>query len=705
MPYVIGVDVGGTFTDSVVVDDSGQLTLAKAFSTPDDLSAGIINSLAVAAEELRRDLGDLLQDTRLFLHSTSVAENAIVDGTLAPAGVLTTDGFEHTLHMTRGGYGRWSGRTEEDRKNLLDLEKPPHLLPFSMVLPVPERTDSLGRVLLEADAEVALNAVRQLVKKGAISIGICFLWSFRNSANELAVRRLIEREFPELFVTVSHELAPIEGEYERISTVALNARLEPVVDRYLQRLEDRLRGHGLRTPLLVMQAHGGLVPVSDAPSRAVGMIESGPVGGLIASKAIGELVGVSDILAADMGGTTFKVGLVRSGRIEYEREPMVVRYHYALHKMEVVSIGVAGGSIISLEATTGRPRIGPRSAGASPGPVCYGFGGTEPTVTDMDMLLGYLDARFFVGGRESLDYDGAFNAFSDRVARPLSMEPLDAAMSVYRLTNSILYDLLHKQTVQKGLDPRHYSLFVYGGSAGMHLPSIGPALGVRQVIVPLSASVQGAFGTASSDVVYTASTTQNLVAPGEADALAAIFKELSQTVRESFEAAGFEWGDVQIATLIGMRYRRQVHSILTPVALPDRLGSEHVEAFVADFERLYAERYGPESGYRAAGIEMVSFLVRGSAALQKPRLKREDEAEDNPGEAFVESRPAYVAALHQMRTVPCYDFARIRPGNTIHGPAVIWSPVTTVVVDADQRAHCDPHRNLVITWPKEEHAT
>ena len=578
MPFVVGVDIGGTCTDCVVVDEAGRLTVAKAFSTPADFSKGILDALAVAAGTLGITVGALLGDTRLFLHSTTVAENAIVDGTLCKAGLLVTRGFESILYMTRGGYGRWSGLSEEETKNVIDTDKPPTLIPLPMIKGIAERTDVEGDVLVKPDEAEIERALRALVDAGAEAIGVCFLWGFRNPQNENLVKRIAQRLFPNLFLTMSSELAPTEGEYERTSTVALNVVLGPIVARYLANLRTRLTESGFSGTVLVMQAHGGLLRAEDAPARAVGMIESGPIGGLVGSKVLGNRLGIPNILATDMGGTTFKAGVIREGRIDYEREPRVYRYHYSLNKMDMVSIGLAGGSIISVDPSTGLPKIGPRSAGSDPGPVCYGFGGQEPTITDVDLLLGYLDPRFFLGGRSGLNRELALKVFEAKVADPLGMDPIEAAGSVYRLANSMMYDLLHKQTVEKGLDPRDYALFVSGGTAGMHMPAIAPELGVRMIVIPHSASVHGAFGLVSSDVVYTDVTALTLRAPVEASQINQIFAALTERVIERLMLAGFKREDIETERAVNMRYRHQVHVIPTPVEGAQTLDTERRRA-------------------------------------------------------------------------------------------------------------------------------
>jgi N-methylhydantoinase A len=702
MQYLVGIDIGGTCTDCVVIDENGKATLGKAFSTPPDFSAGILNALEVAAQSLGVTSADILTNTRLFLHSGTVAENAVVDGNLAPAGLITTRGFQHTLFATRGGYGRWSGLSEDEKRNPIDTEKAPPIIPISRIRAVRERTDYKGAVLAEVNGEEVSAAVMNLVAEGVESIGISLLWSFVNPRNEQVVREIVQRMRPDLFVTASSEIAPILGEYERTSTVALNASLGPVVSRYLTNLVEGLRKLGFRGSLLVMQAYGGLLPLKEATVRPVGMVESGPVSGLMGSKRLGDLIGFHNIISADMGGTTFKIGTVREGLIEYQRESMVLRYHYALPKMDVVSLGLAGGSIISVEPRLKLPRVGPRSAGSYPGPVCYDHGGDEPTLTDVDAILGYLNSNYFLGGRARLNLDKAQQVFEERIAGPLGMPVVDAAAAIYKLANSMIYDLVHKTTVQRGLDPREFSLFSTGGTAGMHLGTVGEELSVSQVIVPHSASVHGAFGLVTSDIVHEALTTRPMRHPADPAAVATLFEGLVDRTITQLRREGFADEEMEIVRAIDMRYRRQVHIITVPVELdrsrgqPAPITAEVLNVTVDRFETLYKQKYGPESTFREAGIELVSFRVRASGLVKKPAFPMAELGDPDPRHAAVETRRVYVADTNEMANVTGYDFERLQPGNVIPGPAIIWTPITTVVLNSRQVATCDALKNLVI---------
>ncbi len=698
MEHVVGIDIGGTCTDCVVVDDAGTVTLGKAFSTPPDFSSGILDALGVAAAQLETTPAELLSRTRLFLHSTTVAENAVVDGTLARAGVITNRGFEDTLFAMRGGYGRWSGLTEEEKRNPVETEKPVAIVPRGLIAGIGERTDARGTIRVAAQDDDIEQAVQALLDEDVEAIGVSTLWSFANPTTERQVAAVVRRLRPDIFLTMSHEIAPVVGEYERTSTVALNARLGPVVRGYLDNLRGQLAELGFTGQLLVAQAYGGLLPVDEAATRPVGMIESGPVSGLVGSQSLGERMGLRNIIAADMGGTTFKVGTVRESLIEYQRESMVLRYHYALPKMDVVSLGLAGGSIISVDERTGTPRIGPRSAGSYPGPVSYAHGGEEPTITDIDAILGYLNPTYFLGGRAGLDIDAARRVFAEKVAGPLGLDLFPAAAAMYKLANNLFFDLLHKTTVQRGLDPRRFALFSFGGTAGLHVGAYGEQLGVSKIVIPHSASVHGAFGLVTSDVAHEDQVTHPLRAPFDAEAVNGIYRQLEEKIVGQLCEEGFEPAQMRLQRAIDMRYRRQVHIVTVPF-LAEEATTDALEQTVELFERLYEEKYGPQSAYREAGIELVSFRVRGSGSVGKHDFRAEPLGDPDASGALVQHVSAWVDKAGELQEVPGYDFELLRPGHVVAGPAIIWTPITTLVVPPGQSAAVDEYRSIVVSVP------
>lgn len=696
MSYTIAIDIGGTCTDCVAIHSSGRFSLAKTFSTPPDFSVGIMDGLRALASAGGEQLDDLLGSTDLFLHSTTVAENAIADGSMTTAGLITTKGFEDTLLATRGGYGRWSGLTEAEKRDPINTSKPPPLIPRELIRGVEERAGATGGRAIAPDEDDIAAAIEELVAAGVDAIGVCLLWSFAAPDAERLVEAAVKRLRPGVFVTSSHRIAPTLGEYERTSTTALNARLGPVVGEYLTRLRRGLEEHGFAGQLLVMQAYGGLLPMAEASARPIGMIESGPVGGLLGSKDVGESLGIRNVIAADMGGTTFKVGVVRDGLIEYERDSLAFRYHFAAAKFDIASLGLAGGSIISVDPATGAPSIGPRSAGSFPGPVCYGHGGVEPTITDVDAILGFLNPDFFLGGDRALDVEAARHAFDEKVARPLGMTVQQAAPRIYRLANSMFFDMLHKTTVQRGLDPRRFSLVSIGGTAGMHVTSYAAMLGVERVIIPRTASVHSAAGLIYSDIVHEEQVTRPSRLPIPAEDIASIFDDLECRILDQLHRDGFGSDAIDIIRSIDMRYAQQSHIVTVPVEGSHMFDQPALDKTVDRFEDLYRERYGRESGYRDAGIELVSFRVRGIGRVDKPMPGPERLDRDDPKDAFLGRRSAWVDDLGEFREIDGYSFDGLRPGNIVRGPAIVWTPITTIVLRSTDTALVDGHANLIL---------
>ncbi len=373
---MLAVDVGGTCTDCVVFREGDPIRFGKALSTPPQFARGVLDSVRVTANDMGLTLEQLLGQTRLFLHGSTVVDNTIFTREGAHTGLITTAGFEDTLLVTRGAYGRWSGQPEEAIKHPVASNRPAPLVPHARIAGVRERIDYKGAVLQPLELPDVEAAVEQLVGRERVeAIAVCLLWSFRNPAHERQVRDIVRRLAPHVHVAISSDVAPVPGEYERTSGTVIDAYVGGVTKSYLSELTELLAGAGYAGPMLVMQGYGGLVPIDEAAARPIGMLECGPAAGVIGAQHLADVLGDSNVIAADMGGTTFKVAVIQNGRFEYAREPMVDRYHYLASKIDLTSIGAGGGSIIDVDHRNKRPTVGPASAGARPGPICYGLGG------------------------------------------------------------------------------------------------------------------------------------------------------------------------------------------------------------------------------------------------------------------------------------------------------------------------------------------
>ncbi len=535
--YVVAVDVGGTCTDCVVFRHGDPIRFGKALSTPPRFARGVLDSVRVTAAEMGIELKQLLGQTRLFLHGSTVVDNAIFTREGARTGLITTAGFEDTLLVTRGAYGRWSGQPEEVIKHPVASNRPAPLVPHARIAGVRERIDYKGAVLEALEVRDVERAVERLVGREQVeAISVCLLWSFRNPAHEQQVRDVIGRLAPRIHVAISSDVAPVPGEYERTSATVIDAYVGRATRAYLAELTELLADADYGGPVLVMQGYGGLVPITEATARPVGMIECGPAAGVVGAQYLAGILGDKNVIAADMGGTTFKVAVIQDGRFEYAREPMVDRYHYIAPKIDLMSIGAGGGSIVDVDHRTRRPTVGPASAGARPGPICYGFGGDKPTLTDVAAILGYMDPDTFLGGVLRLDVERARKKFVEVIARPLGMDVDAAASGIYRVAVARIADLIRNVTVERGLDPREFALQSFGGSGGLFAAAYAQDLSIARVVIPHTAAVLCAFGMVAADVLHDYSMVRPMpmpVQPKDVDAVLVAMAEraLGQTRR------------------------------------------------------------------------------------------------------------------------------------------------------------------------------
>jgi len=695
--YIVGVDIGGTFTDCVVLNRGGKITIGKALSTPDDFAQGAVNAVADAARNLGLPGADeVLRSTRLFFHACTIGENTLITRAGAKTGLITTKGFADTLLMMRGRIT--DGLTDEEATHLAAMNKPQPFVPRRFIEEVLERIDYKGAVIMALDATDTEEALKRLVAKGVDSVAVCLLWSVSNDAHEKLIADLLKRKYPALFFSLSHEIAPFVGEYERTATTVFNAYIGPKISAYLTNLNRVLKSKGLIRDPLIMQAYGGVLGAEATCKNAVGTIESGPSSGVVGTQFIAKLIDEPNVIATDMGGTTFKVSVIRDGVIERDYKPVLLQHRILSTKIWVESIGAGGGSFAWVDEETGLLKVGPRGAGAKPGPVCYGFGGTEPTVSDANLILGYLNENYFLGRKMRLDKAAALHAIRHRIAQPLGMSDLEAASGIHRIATAHMSDLIRKATVEKGHDPRNFALFAYGGAAAIHASRYAAQLGVNRVIVPLTASVHGATGLISSDVVYQYGKSDHLIVPVDIARVNENFAGLVNQAVRDLHNAGFASADIKIARSVDMRYRYQVHELNVP--FPPGTGeitANAMEELYARFDALYEKAYGQGSAYREAGREIIIFRVTAVGELQRPKIESAPAREANTEAALKGKRDVYFEDYGKFVPTAIYDFERLKPGGEISGPAIVETPVTTVVVNPRNRAAVDALRNIIIT--------
>jgi len=696
LPYICGVDIGGTFTDCVVIDDEGTVTISKTPSTPGDFSSGFFDSLRLAAETKGLSLEELMRDTVTLSHGTTVATNAVVEHRGSKVGLITTAGHGDAILIMRA-FGRVAGLAPADLLRFSAADKPEPIVPRSRIREVAERVDSRGQVVVELNEEQARTAINELREQGVEGIAISLLWSFRNSTHELRIRELVEELAPELFVTCSSELVPLLGEYERTVATVMNNYVGPITSSYIDDIQRKAIDESLEGPFLLMQCNGGLASAETAKRSSLLLLQSGPTGGIVGSQFLGELMGFRNIIATDMGGTTFDVGLINDGIPARTSTTIVDQYEFYVPTIDVKSIGAGGGSIAWYDEVRGGLSVGPRSAGAAPGPVCYGRGGTEPTVTDADVVLGYIDPDYFLGGRATLDRDGAWKAISE-LGEQLGLDAYETAAGINRIVDHNMADLIRRETIEKGLDPRDFVVFTYGGAGASHAGVYASELGVSTVVVPLTdtASVWSALGVASSDVIHIHQRNDIQAAPFDGDRLREARDALRRRTLAEFAGEGFSEETVSLRWTADIRHRLQVHVVEVPFPEGD-FSDDDLEKLIGTFTERYEELYGKGTAFTAAGVELVTLRCAGSATVRKPTLNTRQLGPAEPSElARVAPREMYWPEYGRLHETPIYRAEHLLPGNTISGPAVIEPTVTTIVVRPEQTARMDEFGNIII---------
>lgn len=688
--YTLCVDIGGTFTDIVVFDEiKGRTVTGKALTTPSDLRKGVFEGLEQAADDIGVPLQNLLAEAHRFVHATTQSSNAIFAFSGAKTAVVTTRGFGDTLTIMRAT-GRVAGLSVFERYHYRATQKPRMLADERDIFEVTERTDYAGRLVTGLD-EVELRELGKTLKaRGYEAVAIAFLFSHKNDAHEKRAKEILAEAMADTYFSLSSEVAPVLGEYERSATALFNAYVGPVIENYLDNLVDQLGKSGLKRQPLIAQANGGLA--TPAQTIPIFTVESGPAAGVVGSAYIAEQIGVPNIIATDVGGTTFKVAIIEGGKWAYAKETILNQYQLRLPMIDVVSIGAGGGSIAWVD--NGRLRIGPKSASSDPGPACYGFGGEQPTVTDADLLLGHISADRFLGGKMKLNYDAAAAAIKTKIADPLfNGDVIAAAAGIRRVVDAQMADLIRKTTLQRGYDPRRFALMAYGGSGPVHAASYGADLGMTEIIIPLNASVHSAFGGALSDVRFSLRYSDPLTLPIEPAKLESIYTPMETAGDMQLADADVAKRDRRFERWVEARFRRQVHTVR--VRVPSSIATaETVARIAADFEAEYERLFGVGSALKDAGIELVDYGVDAIGDVRKPPATKHQTGGSIEPLAF---RKAYCPIVGDMIDTAIYDGTLLNVGATISGPAVIEHPGTTIVLHTGHRAHVDEFGNTRIT--------
>ncbi len=682
MSVRLAIDIGGTFTDATLIDEeTGTVSIAKVLTTPADPSQGFMQ----AVERALAKGGVEAARVGFVVHATTVATNAIIEGKIARSGFVTTEGFRDLLEIAR-----------QVRPSLYDtqFEKTKPLVPRDRAVTVRERLGPAGEVLTPLDDDSVREAAAILRREEVESVAVCLLHAYVNPEHEQRVGAILAEELPGIPVSLSAEVAPEFREYLRASTTVINAVIRPVVERYLERIEQRLADAGIEAKLLVMQSSGGVFSSEAARSRPVFMVESGPAAGVIASAYLGETLGRPDILSFDMGGTTAKVGLIQGGRPSVTKDYNVgghagagigglslSGYPVRTPVVDLVEIGAGGGSIAWVDSG-GLLRVGPQSAGADPGPVCYRNGGIEPTVTDANVVLGRLNPSYFLGGEIGLDVEGARRAIEERCAKPLELDVTEAANGIVEIANAAMVNALHLISVQRGYDPRDFVLVGFGGAGPVHANALMRDAEMPTLLIPRSPGIFSATGLLTTDLKRDAAVTimrrLDALDPAEAETT---FAQLEEAGRQELEREGIAPDAIEFARQIDLRYVGQSYELTIPA------GDALLERFHAEHDRTY--------GFAAPAepVEVVSLRLTSVGLIVKPP-PRPLEAGSRTGPK--ERRPVYFAESAGYVDCPIYDRYALPAGASLAGPAVVEEFDSTTVVHPGFTVRVDDLGNLVI---------
>ena len=689
--FRVGVDIGGTFTDVVFLGGDGTLLARKIASTPDDYSRAVLDGVRAGIAEL----GIGAEAVSEVSHGFTVATNAIIEQKGANTALITTEGFRDVLELRRNRVPR-----------LYDLyyQKPPALVKRQLRLEVRERLNYRGEVLRPLEVADVEKAVARIINEGVESVAVCLLHSYANPEHERYIARVLKERAPDLILTLSSELLPEMKEYERTSTTVINSYVRPVVERYLTRLTEGLRDMRVSVPLTVMQSNGGLATSEIAMEKPVYCIESGPAAGVVGAYHLGNRLGVENLMTLDMGGTTAKASIIENGEMlqapEYEVGGDVSVGHRLLRgsghilrvpSIDLAEVGAGGGSIAAVDKS-GSVRVGPQSSGAVPGPACYALGGRDATVTDADVLLGYLNPQHLLGGDFAIDLELARQAVSQDVAAPLGMAEIEAAHGIHLLVNSNMARALRAVSSERGRDPRRFVLFAFGGGGPVHATGLAEMLDITRVVVPPYPGVFSSFGLLVADVehhfVQTYFKTFNEL---DITALRGILEGLWEVGREQLRSEGFDDSAHQIITQVDMKYEGQVSELT--VLMPS---GEVTQQTISRLVEVFEEEHEKSFGYRTdASYQLVNLRVIARGLSEESRMPENLGMSASAGQAATSQRQVYFGPDRGWIDTPVVDRVALN-GSTQQGPLIIEEYDSTTVVPPTWRASADQWRNIIL---------
>jgi acetone carboxylase, beta subunit len=706
--YFCYTDAGGTFTDTFVIDDLGNFISGKASSTPKQIADGHLNSLKVAIEPLGITEEDFFSKTEIVGFGTTAIINTVLTRSGIKTGALTTKGFEQLPYIGRG-YQTMSEYSWSDILHSTTHRHLEDLVPYTLIKGVTERVDSAGDIMIPMyEAEVREGA-QALIAEGVEAIVILFLYSYMNRKHELRAKEIVLEELAragqeQVEVFTSVEIAPIHRELNRFNAVAIEAYGGSVARKSCRESEIRMKRLGCRTPLQITLSQGGLCSVAQAKMIETAM--SGPVGGLMGGKFLGELYGIDNVITSDVGGTSFDVGLLSHGRYMLQMEPLIARFVINIPYVHVSSIGAGGGTMAFVDKLTGRLTVGPKSAGAVPGPVCYGLGGENPTVTDADLLLGYINPEYFLGGRVKVDRCLAEKAIKEKIADPLGIDPVSAAWGIKQIIDTQMENYCRSLISSKGYAIEDYTMMSFGGAGPTHCAGFCKNTPYKNVLMFPYSSVFCAFGAATADFVHHYLISTRILVPYHASdeekmALGSIYNrliaELKQNAIDQFTEEGYDISDIQFQPVAHVRFNGQLEDIKVAMPMESIEVPADMDRFVDAFLQEYAAIFSQQATNPEAGVLCMVLGMTATISKQKPELKKHALAGREPSaDAKKGSRTCYFDGYFDT---PIYDFGQIKAGNVITGPAIMEHIDTNYVIPPKHRVEVDEYMTL---WLKRD---
>lgn len=689
--YTIGVDTGGTYTDVCILDENGVVSIGKAPTTPHKLGEGVLNALEDAARNRGITMRELLTNAHSYCQGTTIGTNALIDRRGVKSGMITTKGFEDTLYIQRA-IGRVDGLHPEEVRHQAIVKKPVPFIPKELIIGVDERVDCFGKVVVPLNKGQVRKATKILLDHGVEAIAVGFLWSVENPTHEEEAAKIVSEVAPGVFVNTSHKVAPLVREYGRFNSLMIDTYIGPIMHKWYKKLYEKLRENGLRNEMLTAQVWGGVMPYR--AMMPIGTINSGPVGGVTGSKRIAEIIGRPNVVATDVGGTSFDVSVIADYKPVSDREPPIMRYRVNIPMIEITSIGAGGGTIAWVDESN-HLRVGPVSAGASPGPVAYGKGGKEPCVTDADLALGFLNPDYYLGGRMKLDKEAACRAIGE-TGKKIGLGMIEAAKGIYDLQNAHMADLLRLVVSRSGYDPRDFTLFCYGGGGSVHGAVYGRELGFKEIYMFENSAAWSAFGIATSDISRIFSRHHYIKMPADPNVINEAMIALEKEALEEMNRIGFREAEIELHRAVSMKFGRQVNVETIPIPR-NNYSDEDINEIVEDFVKYYQSLYGEGAAFVEAGTEILEFIVRATKAVNVPALPKLELDREDSSHAIKGKREVFSAEKEGFVETNVYEFRKLRPGNIVIGPAIIEAPTTTMCVLLGQMARIDEYKNLVVT--------